>query len=69
VIVRTLLAAGIIFAVIVGWIAVQSLARRWAARHPELGPAREEGTGCGGCQSGGHCGSRCDDTDSFRRAD
>ncbi len=30
-----------------GWIAVQHLARSYAARHPEFGPAREEGGGCG----------------------
>jgi hypothetical protein len=40
-----------------GWITVQQLARLFAARHPELGPAREEGGGCGkncGCH-GGSC--------------
>jgi len=37
----------IIFGVFVGWIGVQHLARRFAARHPEFGPAREEGGSCG----------------------
>ena len=33
------------------WLAVQHFARRFAARHPELGPRREEGMGCGiGCK-------------------
>ncbi|MFH2139858.1 MAG: chemotaxis protein [Pseudomonadota bacterium] len=40
------------------WVAVQTAARRFAARHPEFGPAREEGEeSCGGCSSScaGHC--------------
>ena len=32
---------------LIGWLAVQQLARYYAARHPEFGPAREEGSGCG----------------------
>ena len=38
---------------IAGWVWVQSLARRTAARHPEAGPFREAGGGCGG----GCCGT------------
>jgi hypothetical protein len=38
----------IILGLMVGWIAVQHLSRLFAARHPEFGPAREEGGGCGG---------------------
>lgn len=40
-----------------GWLFVQQLARRYAARHPEFGPAREEGSGCGkSCMcAGGSC--------------
>ena len=38
----------IILGLMVGWIAVQHMARLFAARHPEFGPAREEGGGCGG---------------------
>jgi hypothetical protein len=30
------------------WIAVQHWARGFAARHPEFGPVREDGEGCGG---------------------
>lgn len=43
-----LIAIFIIFALLAGWIGVQHLARIFAARHPEFGPAREEGGGCGG---------------------
>ena len=52
-----LLAAGLILLVLVGWILVQHSARKFAARHPEFGPAREEGGGCGtGCSCAkGHC--------------
>lgn len=43
-----------------GWLFVQQLARRYAARHPEFGPAREEGSGCGkSCMcAGGSCDKR-----------
>ena len=47
---RYLIPAAIILVLLLGWILVQHLARRYAARHPEFGPAREEGLGCdGGC--------------------
>jgi hypothetical protein len=52
---RYLLAMAIILLIMLGWVAVQFLARAYAARHPEFGPAREEGSGCGA-----HC--RCSDT-------
>ena len=57
---KALLAAGVILLVLLGWTAVQQLARRFAARHPEFGPAREEGSGCGtGCHcAGGECTRR-----------
>ena len=42
---------------LIGWLAIQHLARLYAARHPEFGPAREEGSGCGkSCLcAGGSC--------------
>ena len=57
---EALLAAGVTLLVLLGWIGVQQLARRFAARHPEFGPAREEGSGCGaGCNcAGGQCTRR-----------
>ena len=45
----------VIFLVLGGWIAVQGIYRRFAMRHPALGPYRQEG-GCGGgcsCSQGG----------------
>lgn len=39
----------VILGLMTGWLGVQQLARRFAARHPELGPAREEGGGCMFC--------------------
>ena len=48
-------------ALIGGWVAVQALARRFAARHPETGPFREAGGGCGGC-GGEPCSA---DADTF----
>jgi hypothetical protein len=49
----------IILLMLLGWIGVQHLARLFAVRHPEFGPAREEGGGCGNlCKcSGGQCRS------------
>jgi len=41
-----LVASALIFALLAGWVAAQGLARRLARRHPELGPAKEEGGGC-----------------------
>ncbi len=37
----------LIFAALMGWIWVQQLARHFAERYPQFGPAREEGSGCG----------------------
>ncbi len=53
-------ATSLILLLLLGWVGIQQLARLYAARHPELGPAREEGGGCGkscGC-SGGSCQRR-----------
>jgi hypothetical protein len=55
------IAGGVIFLVLLGWIVVQQLARRFAADHPEWGPYRDK-LGCGGdcgC-SGGGCRRRPD---------
>ena len=46
-ILQAIIAILIILAMLAGWITVQHLARCFAARHPEFGPAREEGEGCG----------------------
>ncbi|MCX8085574.1 MAG: hypothetical protein N3C63_01600 [Rhodocyclaceae bacterium] len=48
---------GLLFALLVGGIAIDRLYRAFAARHPELGPFRKaEGCGC--------CGGQCDADDS-----
>ena len=54
------IAMGLILLALLGWIGVQKLAREFAIRHPEFGPAKEEGGGCGrGCScSGGHCSAK-----------
>jgi hypothetical protein len=47
-----------ILILLLGWLLVQQLARLFARNHPELGPAREEGQGCGtscGCHGKGSC--------------
>ena len=57
--IQTIIAALIILGMLSGWIAVQHLARWFAAKHPEFGPAREEGEGCGAliclCRDKGSC--------------
>jgi hypothetical protein len=53
-----LTAISLIFLLLLGWIVVQHLARAFAARHSELGPAREEGGGCSLiclCRDAGKC--------------
>ena len=42
---------------LVGWLIIQQLGRRFAREHPQLGPYREEGGGCG--KSCGCKGSSC----------
>lgn len=56
-----LIAVGGILLVLLGWVWVQYLAREFARRHPQFGPAREEGGGCGrdcSCSSQAHCTRR-----------
>jgi hypothetical protein len=57
-----LIAMTIIPILLLGWLVVQSIARRFAMRHPEFGPHREEGAGCHkSCLcSGGSCQRRGD---------
>ncbi len=45
--VNFLIASAIIMLVLLGWVAVQQLARQFAERHPEFGPYVEK-RGCGG---------------------
>lgn len=42
-------------ALLAAWVAVQSIARRFARRHPEFGEYREERGGCCGACSGSSC--------------
>ncbi len=43
---QLLVTIGIIFVLFLGWVLVQHVTRVYSARHPELGPHREDG-GCG----------------------
>ncbi len=57
-IVQYLISVAIILGVFAAWIAVQHAARAFARRHPEFGPAKEEGMGCGmfcRCSAGDTC--------------
>ena len=53
-----LLAIGLIFVILAGGIGVQVLYRRFAARHPELGPFRKD-KDCGSCIAGSGCATGC----------
>ena len=52
--IKYLVTIGLIFAILAGGILVQGLYRRFAQRHPELGPFREERS-CGSCSAGSGC--------------
>lgn len=44
------------------WASIQTLARRFAERNPQLGPFREEGAGCGSGSCS--CTSSCSNADA-----
>ena len=46
-----IIAALVFPALVILWVVVENIARKFALKHPELGPPRDPG-GCGGC-----CGS------------
>ena len=52
-----LLAFVLIFLILIGWILIQQASRRFAQHHPQFGPVKEEGSGCGkSCLcKGGQC--------------
>ena len=53
-----LIATALIFALLMAWVGVQFLYRSFSKAHPEMGPPREEGLGCGlfcGCLNKGSC--------------
>lgn len=55
---KYLIAIVAVAGLLAGWLTVQHLARGYARRHPEFGPAREEGAGCGSsclCSARGSC--------------
>ena len=47
---------GILFLLVLLSVVVQRFYKLFAHRHPELGPFRKEGGGCGGACGGGACG-------------
>lgn len=59
--IQYLTAMGAILLMLLAWVVVQRTARLFAARHPEFGPAKEEGKGCGSgclCAAGRTCSRR-----------
>lgn len=59
--IKILITVALIMLLMLTWVSVQHLARLFAARHPQFGPAREEGGGCGkscGCSGTDRCQSR-----------
>ena len=64
-----LIAIVAIFCLLAGWLVVQAICRHFSQRHPEFGPHREEGKGCGSsCScSGGECKTRHSQTTTGQR--
>lgn len=59
-ILHTLFTIGAILIALLLYVFVQRSYRLFGKRHPELGPFREEGKGCGSCSSAGGCsGDSC----------
>jgi len=58
-----LITIGLLFLLVLLSVVVQQFYKRFARRHPELGPFRKEGGGCG-CCSGGACGDGACSTDA-----
>jgi hypothetical protein len=50
-----LITIGIIFALLLAGIGIERLYRAFAARHPQLGPFRKNGGGCGSCAAESSC--------------
>lgn len=66
-----LAAIGMIVVLLGGMILVERFYKHFAARHPELGPYRKEGGGCGTCGGGGEschgeCEAQSETNDSLR---
>lgn len=54
--IKALLVSGLVLALLLGWLLVNEAYRRFARRHPELGPFRREGSCGAGCScSGSSC--------------
>lgn len=58
-----LVTIALILLLLMAWIVVQRVYRLFARRHPELGPFRAEGGGCGCCSQNGACGGGACDSD------
>ena len=56
---HTLLTIGAILIVLLLSVLVQRTYRLFGNRHPELGPFREEGRGCGSCSGEGCSKDHC----------
>jgi len=69
---QLVLSIGIIFGAFAFWVLIQESARRFARRHPEFGPAREEGGDCGiscSCKNWKSCKDRTCASDRSDRSD
>ena len=54
---KTFIAIAALLGMLALWLGIQAMARRTSEQHPEFGPFREAGGGCGGGKGG--CGSAC----------
>jgi hypothetical protein len=52
IIIKYIFAIGIILLLLLGWVTVQYAYRRFAVKHPDLGPYRDDFGSCGSCGCG-----------------
>jgi len=53
--INLIISVTLIFSLLILWVLVQQISRKFAANHPEFGSIKEEGLGCGktcGCNKG-----------------
>lgn len=62
-----LLTVAIIFSLVLAGIVVDRIYRRFAARHPQLGPYRDPGK-CGCCSAGSGCDTTCTESSPIHSA-
>jgi len=56
--INLIISVTLIFSLLILWVLVQQISRKFAGSHPEFGSVKEEGLGCGkncGCSNKSNC--------------